>query len=122
MCIVHWISMLVTQSLYRLIQYQTGIYHMLRIVTLKASSIPCDDHITFSKKGLFLFFILFILSIFLSLNYCIIIIIIIILSFPFLEGGGGGERLFAESLETLASPVFHPLTFKKNNIGFQGFP
>ena len=117
MCIVHWISMLVTQSLYRLIQYQTGIYHMLRIVTLKAYSIPCDDHITFSKKGLFLFFILFILSIFLSLNYCIIIIII--LSFPFLEGG---EWLFAESLETLASPVFHPLTFKKNNIGFQGFP
>ena len=109
--------MLVTQSLYRLIQYQTGIYHMLRIVTLKAYSIPCDDHITFSKKGLFLFFILFILSIFLSLNYCIIIIII--LSFPFLEGG---EWLFAESLETLASPVFHPLTFKKNNIGFQGFP
>ena len=62
---------------------------MLRIVTLKAYSIPCDDHITFSKKDLFLFFILFILSIFLSLNYCIIIIIIIIiLSFPFLEGGG----------------------------------
>ena len=76
------------------------------------------------KKRPFLFFILFILSIFLSLNYCIIIIIIIfiiILSFPFLEGGGG-EWLFAESLETLASPVFHPLTFKKNNIGFQGFP
>ena len=88
-------------------------------MTLKAYSIPCDDHITFSKKGLFLFFILFILSIFLSLNYCIIIIIII-LSFPFLEGGG--EWLFAESLETLASPVFHPLTFKKNNIGFQGLP
>ena len=77
---------------------------MLRIMTLKAYSIPCDDHITF--------------LVLISLNYCIIIIIII-LSFPFLEGG---EWLFAESLETLASPVFHPLTFKKNNIGFQGFP
>ena len=79
---------------------------MLRIMTLKAYSIPCDDHITF--------------LVLISLNYCIIIIIII-LSFPFLEGGGG-EWLFPESLETLASPVFHPLTFKKNNIGFQGFP
>ena len=73
MCIVHWISMLVTQSLYRLIQYQTGIYHMLRIMTLKAYSIPCDDHITF--------------LVLISLNYCIIIIII--LSSPFLEVGGG---------------------------------
>ena len=79
--------MLVTQSLYRLIQYQTGIYHMLRIVTLKAYSIPCDDHITFSKKDLFLFFILLISSIFLSL-ICIIIIIIITRLFLFLRGGG----------------------------------
>ena len=120
MSIVYWISMLVTQSLYRLIQYQTGIYHMLRIVTLKAYSIPCDDHITFSKKDLFLFFILLISSIFLSL-ICIIIIIIITRLFLFLRGGGWWW-LFVESSETLASPVFHPLTFKKNNIGFQGFP
>ena len=80
---------------------------MLRIMTLKAYSIPCDDHITF------------LVLITGSLNYFVLLLLLLHCLFLFLRGG---EWLFPESLETLASPVFHPLTFKKNNIGFQGFP
>ena len=90
------------------------------IMTLKAYSIPCDDHITFSKKDLFLFFILLISSIFLSL-ICIIIIIIITRLFLFLRGGGDGGGYLWKAQKHWLVPCFIPLRLKRIILVFRAF-